>query len=437
MHITVPKQSIQILLLIAYKFLLDFVFLKVYYYVYAYMTGGTYEWNPVKYLISVSCFCIFLILSYVSLSNKEPIQQVIVTLFMVICIVPMLSVYAFLSSVTVLSVIYPVIFWILMIMCITRRNWMRRRVRIIAIPSIRPASISLLVICVLLGLICWAWAGFPILLSLSDSTATRIALRENSMPTLLSYIFNLLGGVVFPYFFVRFLDGQKRVYAIVSIVVGFLLYSVNGMKTWLFLYAFIGGVFFLCKIMKGDVQKVCGYMVLIICLLLVLCVTIYFIGGGVDLLSQSGRIFCIPNSIGFRSINFFGQEENPYLFLRESILRHFLESPYPGGSDFYMIHGANITTSSGRANNGLWGDAFRNFGIIGILVYPLLISKVLACVMRTVIHKSLRFQIVVAFLTIWNAVNVSFFTWLITGGIVVLLIFSKFFAGEDSRAIRR
>ena len=162
-----------------------------------------------------------------------------------------------------------------------------------------------------------------------------------------------------------------------------------------------------------------------------------FYRGGVDLLSQSGRIFCIPNSIGFRSINFFGQEENPYLFLRESILRHFLESPYPGGSDFYMIHGANITTSSGRANNGLWGDAFRNFGIIGILVYPLLISKVLACVMRTVIHKSLRFQIVVAFLTIWNAVNVSFFTWLITGGIVVLLIFSKFFAGEDSRAIRR
>ena len=87
--------------------------------------------------------------------------------------------------------------------------------------------------------------------------------------------------------------------------------------------------------------------------------------------------------------------------------------------------------SSGRANNGLWGDAFRNFGIVGTMIYPFFISRVLASVARSVNHKNFRFQIIVVFLAIWNAVNVSFFTWLITGGIVVLLIFSDFFSCED------
>ena len=154
-------------------------------------------------------------------------------------------------------------------------------------------------------------------------------------------------------------------------------------------------------------------------------------GGGRDLLSQFGRVFCIPSGIGFKSINFFRQPDNPYLFLRESILRNIFESPYPGGSDFYINYGSEITISSGRANNGLWGDAFRNFGIAGILIYPFFISRVLASIARSVKHKRFRFQIIVIFQAIWNAVNVSFFTWLVTGGIIVLLILRDFFSGED------
>ena len=94
--------------------------------------------------------------------------------------------------------------------------------------------------------------------------------------------------------------------------------------------------------------------------------------GIIDFLSQIGRVTCIPNGIGFRSINFF--RDNEFLYLRESILRHFFETPYVGGSDFYIDNGINRTINSARSNNGLWGDAFRNFGIIGIILYPILIS---------------------------------------------------------------
>lgn len=98
MHTKTPGMSLYVLLLIIYKFLLDFVFLKVYYSVYAYLINGTYEWNPIKYLISVVFFGVFLLLTYAN-PTENSIQRVVVTLFMVICIVPMLSVYAFLSYV--------------------------------------------------------------------------------------------------------------------------------------------------------------------------------------------------------------------------------------------------------------------------------------------------------------------------------------------------
>lgn len=430
MHTKISGLSLQVLFLGMYKILLDFVFLKAYYDIYAYMIGGSYEWEPVKYLISMISLAFFLFLTYVCYSGDNSIQKIIITFFMVICIIPMLSVYAFLSYVKTSSIIYPVLFWILMLLCITRKDWLARRTRRIAIPSVKQASMGLLIICAFWGLLCWVWAGFPVLLSLSDSTATRIALRVNRMPTLLGYVFVILGGVIFPYLFARYLDASKRVLAIISMGIGFLLYSINGMKTWLFLYAFIVGMYFLCGSRKGDVQKMCNSIVLVICALLVVCVASYILGG-VDLLSQFGRVFCIPSSIGFKSINFFGQADNPYLFLRESILRSFFESPYPGGSDFYMNHGSEITINSGRANNGLWGDAYRNFGIIGILIYPFFISRCLASVARSVNHKSLRFQIIIVFLAIWNAVNLSFFTWLITGGVIALLIFNDFFASED------
>lgn len=46
-----------------------------------------------------------------------------------------------------------------------------------------------------------------------------------------------------------------------------------------------------------------------LCFLLIICVAFYAKAGIIDFLSQFGRIFCIPNGIGFRSITFFKNNE--------------------------------------------------------------------------------------------------------------------------------
>ena len=422
--------SIYFILMLIYKSLFDFVFLPVYYTVFSYMTGATYMFSSGKYLLSCASF-VLLMSFLIDLFDKVDIYTTIITIIYTICIVPMLSVYAFVNIVSTDEIIYPLIFWCILLGYFKRKKRMSdgREVNAIKIPSLKPASKGILLICSIGTLVCWAWAGFPVLLSLSDSTAQRIALRANSMPTLLGYVFMLLGGVILPYLFARFLNEKKVLYIIVSFICGFLLYSINGMKTWIFLYLFAIILVVLCDLSKNNIKTICYAIIIGLCFLLIICVAFYIKAGKVDFLSQFGRIFCIPNGIGFRSITFF--KKNEVLLLRESILRNIFETPYPGGSDFFIDYGANRTLTSARSNNGLWGDAFRNFGLIGIIVYPVIIGKVLDVIRISLNGLNLKFQIFVMFLMIWNSVNISFFTWLLTGGVIIVYLRNNFFAKED------
>ncbi len=415
-------------LLIVYKSLLDFMFLPMYYTVFSYMTGATYIFSLEKFSISGVLFVV-LIVSSLNIFKHPDIFTVIAVILHCVCIVPMLSVYAFVSYVTVDEIIYPAIFWIILLTFFSlKKNYHGASMRL-EIPFLKSASAVILVMSCFGTVICWAWAGFPILLSLADSRSQRIALRANSMPTLLSYVFVALGGVIFPYLFARFLNSKKILYAIIAFVCGFLLFSINGMKTWLFLYLFVIALYVICRIKHDDAKGV-GYLIIIaLCIVQIFCVEMYLKAEKVDFLSQFGRVFCIPNGIGFRSITFF--KDNELLYLRESILRHLFETPYQGGSDFYIEYGAKSTVTSSRSNNGLWGDAFRNFGLVGMFVYPLLIGKSIDIVKHQTDGLSFKFQIFILFLIIWNSVNVSFFTWLLTGGVILVYLLNCFFAKED------
>lgn len=418
-------------LMFIYKCLFDFTFLPVYYEVFSYMTGANYVYSSIKFSFSIIAFIILMIFS-IHIFDKDDIYSPIITILYTICIIPMLSVYAFVSFVTVDEILYPLIFWIILLMYLNRKKKIHNENEksIIKIPALKSASEGILLVCLICTIACWAWAGFPILLNLSDSTAQRIALRANSMPVFLGYVFMLLGGVILPYLFSRFLNSNKLLYAFISFICGFLLFSINGMKTWIFLYLFAIALVVLCNITKNNIKSICYMIIIGLYFLLLFCVFSYLKYEKIDFLSQFGRIFCIPNGIGFRSISFF--KHNEVLLLRESILRHLFDTPYPGGSDFFIDYGANRTLTSARSNNGLWGDAYRNFGIIGMFIYPLAIGKMLDIIRVSTKGLDIKFQIFVMFLMIWNSVNISFFTWLLTGGVIVVYIINCFFSKEDS-----
>ena len=141
--------------------------------------------------------------------------------------------------------------------------------------------------------------------------------------------------------------------------------------------------------------------------------------GEVGLLGLVGRTIYIPSQIGYNFIAFF--DANEYLYLRESVLRFLLIS-YPYGSEFFIVGGYSTTIGTARANNGLWGDAYANFAYVGMLVYPFLLAVVLRGLVRTMDSYEERFTTAIVCSLLWTAINASFFTWLVTGGVVVVML---------------
>lgn len=412
-------------LFLIYKISLDFVFLPTYYKTFSYMLNATYEYDFDKFILSYFIFFI-MILFLANLSIKKEDFYIIGVILYILSVIPMLSVYAFVSYVKLDSILYPFIFLCILIIRLSKDTQKRL---VIYCPALKSASKVTLIFCTAGTLVCWIWAGCPILTNLSHSIAQRLELRAKGMPILLGYLFVVLGGVVVPYMFARFLDKNRIRYSILILGSGFLLYSINGMKTWFFLYLVVIGIYLVSRICKNNIRKISYFIIFLSTLFLIISIELFLRYNIIDLMNQVGRVVCIPNGIGFKSVSFF--KENELLYLRESVLRHFFETPYPGGSDFYMNYGANSTINSSRSNNGLWGDATRNFGFIGVIVYPIFIAKIFNIIEYSVRKYSVRFKVFIFFLMIWNSINVSFFTWLLTGGVIIILFLTKIFKKED------
>lgn len=264
------------------------------------------------------------------------------------------------------------------------------------------------------------YAGFRITLSLDEVYTYRLEMRMASMPAIVNYLFYFFGGTIIPYCFAFFLAYKKRLYAISSLFLGIMIFSINGMKTWLLVYALILGVFvgFGLNNKKINLYIIGGFI-----LLTVGSIYLYSNKEDINLMAILGRVYYIPSRIGYNYIDFF--DKNEFLYLRESILKFFFDSPYPVHSAFYIVDGAGSDVSTSRANNGLWGDAYGNFGIVGMLVYPFMLCYIMSLLKRSMRGMDPRLVTSIVILALWISVNSSFFVWLITGGVLLLLFINE------------
>lgn len=411
-----------------YKFFFEFVFLQRYmsYFSYAY-NNYSYNFIPSKWGLSIVLFGIFCFALLFTRENDNPMYLYVIRFVYTICFIPMLSVYAFFDGINDIDIIYPTVFLAIFLLMLGRyaRQGEVEKKQIIQMPRILYINTVLLAACGIIAVAIWVWSGRPVFFSLSYTLEQRLQLRANAMPTIIAYLFMFLGSTVFPYLFAKYIDERKYLYSIASFVCGILLFFINGMKTWLFLYLFYFGI--AAILIAGRKKVFRTYLLIDIMMIMLLIVSVFALDRFkiIDLVSQIARVTVVPNDIGFTFVDFFKKSENPFLFLRESILRGLFNTPYANGSDFFVTNGANASLSSARANNGLWGDAFRNFGVIGIIVYPFLIAKMFNIVEINSRHMKPSLRLFALFMILWSSINTSFFTWLLTGGVFVIIILEK------------
>lgn len=420
------KWLVEVVLLSLYKYIFETSFLSRYMMVFGYLFNGvTYKWNVDKWLFGNIAFIVLLMLLFNNRPSRNGIYNAVLRFLFGTCVIPMLSVYSFFEGIDAINIIYPLIFFFILI-CWLKHYGCREEAResiLVSLPYIKNVDMFMLIASGSIAVLIWAISGFPVALNLDIAYERRMALRMDALPTVLNYLFMFIGGTVFPYLFAKGLSRKKYVLVVLSVVFGILMYFVNGMKTWLLLYPVAIGIMLLNKLSEDREERLDYIIDLAFLVIPLICVGIYDTFGSLDFMSQFARVTVIPNNIGFKSIDFF--KDNELLYLRESILRGFWPSPYEGGSDFYINYGANSTLTSSRANNGLWGDAFRNFGTFGMFIYPFAIGSVFHVVELNVREEGFGLRLFILFLILWSSINTSFFTWLLTGGVIIIVIMSK------------
>ena len=131
------------------------------------------------------------------------------------------------------------------------------------------------------------------------------------------------------------------------------------------------------------------------------------------------RILFIPNRIGFWYFDFFTTHTPDYF--RGSFLKYLgFQTPYPNQQ--YMITKHYMGTADAGSNNGLIADAMANLGIVGIIVFPILLIIVLKLLDRVMEGLDVRIKVSQAVSQTLIIISTFLLPMLFTDGLLIMLV---------------
>lgn len=255
--------------------------------------------------------------------------------------------------------------------------------------------------------------GFRINLDLSEVYDLRMEVRETNMPSIFGYLLPAAGNTL-PLFLVYFLSKKNKMMVAFFSIVILLNFSIGGHKSILFklILCFIGYYFFTNKT-KFNYSFIFAGLALLAILERNIINTFAITSIGIR------RVFFIPGLLNYHYYDFFSDHEPDYF--RQSILRRMgIESPYQQRIT-RIIGEVYFGSADNNANNGLFSDAYSNLGIFAPLM-PFLLVIILKLMDKYTygIDIKLLFLPIIVMVTTFN--SVSFFTGLLTGGIILLFV---------------
>lgn len=120
------------------------------------------------------------------------------------------------------------------------------------------------------------------------------------------------------------------------------------------------------------------------------------------------RLLFIPTWLNTIYYDFFST--NPKLFLSDEVflVKHFVPKAY-NNSIMSIINNRYFDGAVASPNNGLFSEGYMQFGVIGLLLYPLVYKVMLDWVERTYKSFSKQFNLVICSIVAINLPNVGMF----------------------------
>jgi hypothetical protein len=238
--------------------------------------------------------------------------------------------------------------------------------------------------------ISYKFTGFRLQFDIFDIYVNRAEARTYEFNILLSYLATAADNVL-PVLLVVYLLKKRYAFAVVVAATIFLNFGITSTKQVLLLL-FVAFIIYRFgrRELRDSTVLVFGFIALMAaCITEELFFSTYALA---DIFAF--RLLFIPSTLHVEYFSFFRYEELD--LLRQTAFKFFFESPYKENIQF-MIGNIWISDPTARANNGLFSDAYYNFGVVGVFVYPLLLvffCKVLEGLSRGIDNRVLLVSVV-------------------------------------------
>lgn len=367
-----------LMLAIIYRFLLRIIYIYSFYPTYKYL-GFDYKVDHILEITSFALFIIFTVLLHRSHKPRNELSDYLIWSLYLISFIPF-SVMCSCGAFDIKFVIANHVYWLFIIIF----NRLFSKLKIKKLPYFTADGIEISdkliglvgIISLLINLfISYHYVGFRIVLDLFDVYSLREEVSSAQIPTLLYYAFCWMRTIGVLLLAVSLLN-HKRVLTIIYTINMLISFSVDGMKTTLFSALITVVLYFIVYKWKHKSRLILKTMYLgFIGISLLSIVENLVIKSKMVLAFIFFRVEFLVVQIGSWFFDFFTKNEPDYF--RASFLRHFgAVSPYKKYGINYLISGIYGGDYHSEANNGLISDAMTNFGIIGILIMPMILMLV-------------------------------------------------------------
>ena len=403
----VKKGTIWVFLSIAlYKIFLDLSYVLIISDLWAH---ARFElcFNNIKLIESY--FLLFIVLALIPKSSKK-LSNIVVWWLILLSYVPMLTLFALMDESRIF--IYAVTgFWIAVFILL--------HIPKVSFATLKQTKIIRLSIffslSVVVFLMIYKYLGLSFNLDLTKVYDIRSHYVTLKIP-FAGYLFGWLAYIVNPIFFALFVVKRKWIFTVLVLALQILLFSVTGMKTFLFALPFV-----LILMWVITRKNPLAWMGIGLVGIILLGMGTYWLIDDIWIFSLfTRRTLLVPAQVSFCYYDFFS-EHGPIFLSTTRIFRSFLDYPYDV-SPAHLIAEVYFNRPEMNAVTGIAGDAFMNFGFMGFVLWSLLLVAILKLVDSSSKGTDFRIGAAAIAMPVIAFTNSALLTTMLTHGVLLALI---------------
>ncbi len=401
--------------LIVYRIVLDISYYFVISPLFSY-TVFDLRLNNIKL---VESYFLFFVIWWLIPKSSTKLSHIIIWLLILLSYIPMLTIFAFKDESRIFM--YAVtIFWMTVLIL---RHMQEISLLLLRQDVVIRSSLFVVFSIIVLSM-SYKYLGFSFNLDLTKVYDIRSQYVEAKIP-LAGYLFHWQAYIVNPVIFAIFITRKKWIYTGLIIIFQVLLFSNTGHKTFLFALPFILILIWIIT-RKNSLAYIAGGLSTMI----LLGMLSYWLIADVWISSLfTRRLLLIPAQLSFFYYDFFSKHD--YVLLSHSIFRFFLDYTYHL-DPAHLIGMVYLNNPQTGANTGIVGDAYMNFGLIGLVIWSILLVIILKLLDACSKGKDIKIGIAAIAMPTITFTNSALLTSLLTHGLLLALILLYLFIPEET-----